>query len=285
MLRSNYLSVMQFQLKLEIKVESKRDVLVVTDEYYSQMEESIKKIKKLRPDICVFPEMSYQDCYNDVIKELSESGKLIIFGSTYVESVNKTHIYYDGKLTQVVKRYPCGSEPMIRFYEKIDVDKFINKYLDEHTFFVNGQKVYVLNCLEYYKVAYMIARNEKLAKDLFGFIVPCSNSNPKVFIEESKAIHNHNENIYSFISNRVKKNGEYGYGKSYTFGPIQYHEKDWLAYEGIMSEDHNSSIVTLDSGTPSYIYGRYAIPSKISRFGRSDFYINTPLDVEVEKII
>ena len=66
---------------------------------------------------------------------------------------------------------------------------------------------------------------------------------------------------------------------------IQYHEKEWLSEESIVSENHNSSILTLDSFTPSYVYGKYAIPNTVSRFGRSDLYINTPREIRVESLI
>lgn len=285
MLKDNYLSVLQFQLKFDIICHKDKDTLVVNKEYEDQITRSIEVIKKLKPDICVFPEMTYQTKFDDIFKELSKGGNLIVFGSTYVESVNKTQVYYNGELTSITKRYPCGSEPMVRFTKKVSVDEFIKKYLNEHEFLVKGKKVYVLNCLEYYQVAYVIARDYQLSKNLFGFIVPCSNSNPKVFMDESRAIHNHNENIYSFVCNRIKKDGTVGYGRSYVFGPIQYHEKDWLKEEGINSDDHNASILNLDSSTISYAYGKYAKAELISRFGRSDNYINTPKDVQVKKLI
>lgn len=284
MLKNNYLAVASFQLKLEIVCKKDCDIMIITDLYKKQMENCIKVLENLKPDIAVFPEMAYSKLYEDAILKLSKNS-LIVFGSTYVKSTNITKVYQNGKLYEVIKYFPSGSEPMIRFFEQIDTNTFIQKYLKEHEFFVKDQKIYVLNCLEYYKVAYFIARSKKLSKNLFGFVVPCSNSNPKVFIEESMAIHNHNENVYSFVCNRIKKDGNFGYGKSYIYGPIQYHEKDWLQEEGIQSDNHNCSILKHDSATPSYSYGYYAIPKCISRFGRSDFYVNTPLNVTVNNII
>ncbi len=285
MLSTNFISVIVFQLKFEIICSSNKDSLVLNKNYYKQIDKCIEIIRNLNPDICVFPEMSYQERYDDIFKELSKDDKIIIFGSSYDNRINKTKIFNNANLVEVVKRYPCGSEPMTRIYERITVEDFIANYLKEHEFYIKGEKIYILNCLEYYKVAYMIARNEKLSKNLFGFIVPCSNSNPNVFIDESRAIHNHNENIYSFVCNRIKGNGKEGYGRSYIFGPIQYHEKEWLSEESIVSENHNSSILTLDSFTPSYVYGKYAIPNTVSRFGRSDLYINTPREIKVESLI
>lgn len=284
MLKNNYLAITSFQLKLDIICKKDHDLLIQNELYHSQMKKSIEIIKKLQPDIAIFPEMAFSQNYEKTIKELSKD-KLIIFGSTYVGHINKTKIYQNCKLNEVTKRFSCGSEPMVRFLEKIDVNTFIKKYLKEHEFYINSQKVYVLNCLEYYQVAYFIARNYELSKNLFGFLVPCSNSNPNVFIEESKAIHNHNENIYSFVCNRIKNDGKSGYGLSYIYGPIQYHEKDWLTEEGIISDKHNCSILKQDLSTPSYSYGLYAISNIISRFGRSDYYINTPKNVTIKNIL
>lgn len=284
MLNNNYLSVIQFQLRLKIKCDNIRDYIIVDDDYLEQMRRCIEILEKLKPDIAIFPEMSYQSEYDETFKELSKDGKLVVFGSTYIGSINHTMVFSDGTLNKVVKTFPCGSEPMVRFVDKIDAKEFIDKHLSSHEFHVKGRKVYVLNCLEYYEAAYQISRTPELCDDLFGFIVPCSNSNPKVFMDESRALHNHNEFIYSFVCNRIKDDGSSRYGKSYIYGPIQYHEKDWLALEGIQSDAHNASILMLDCDTPSYSYGKYAYGKSISRFGRSDCYLNTPKEIIVKKL-
>ncbi len=285
MLNNNYLSVMVFQLKLNIKCTSNQDILVKDDAYYKQMEASLELIKKYDPDIVVYPEMSFDTKYDNFFREMSTKDKLIVFGSTYLGNYNTTMVFTNGILVGTIKSFACGSEPMVRYLPKISPEQFIKFDLSKHEFYVKGQKVYVLNCLEYYEAAYMIARDEKLSSNLFAFIAPCSNSNPKVFIEESKAVHNHNEYIYSFVANRVRADETNRYGRSYIFGPIQYHEKDWLKEEGIVSEDHNASIVTLDKDTPSFVYGKYAIGKTISRFGRSDCYTHTPTDLTVQNLI
>lgn len=284
MLKDNYLSVIQFQLRLKIKCDSIHDYLIVDEDYLEQMKRCIEAIHKLNPDIVIFPEMSYQSNYDDMFIDLSKQDKLIVFGSTYIGNVNYTMVFHDGKIKHVAKMFPCGSEPMVRFIEKISVNDFISNHLSDHEFHIKDNKVFILNCLEYYEAAYTIARSPELASDLFGFIVPCSNSNPKVFMDESKALHNHNEFIYSFVCNRVKANDSRHYGRSYIYGPIQYHEKDWLTEDGIISDDHNASILSLDTDTPSYAYGKFACGKALSRFGRSDCYINTPKNVTVKKI-
>ena len=284
MLKNNYLSVVQFQLKLKVKCDNFHDYIIVDEEYQEQMKKCLEVIANLNPDLVIFPEMSYQSEYDEIFKELSNTGKLIIFGSTYLDNINYTMFFQDGNLVPIQKMFPCGSEPMVRFIEKIDGKDFIDNYLSKHEFYVKRNKFYVLNCLEYYEVAYLIARNTSLSSYLFGFIVHCSNSNPKVFMEESRAIHNHNEYIYSFVCNRIKDDGNSGYGRSYIYGPIQYHEKDWLTEEGILSDEHNASILTLDSGSPSYAYGKFAPGKDLSRFGRSDCYVNTPKNIIVKNL-
>jgi len=284
MLKNNYLSVLQFQLRLKIKCDYYHDYIIVDDDYKKQMEICIDAMHKLKPDIVVFPEMTYQSDYDNVFEDYSKAGNLVVFGSTYIKNINHTMIFQNGQLIKIVKRFPCGSEPMVRFSDKITTSTFISDYLKEHEFFVKGNKVYVLNCLEYYESAYQISRNFDLSNELFGFIVPCSNSNPKVFMDESRALHNHNEYIYSFVCNRIKDDGSTRYGRSYIYGPIQYHEKDWLTEEGIISDEHNASILTLDINTPSYAYGKFAIGKKLSRFGRSDCYINTPKNIVVNNL-
>lgn len=284
MLKNNYLSVLMFQLNLHIECTSTHDYLVVNEDYHKQLKKCIEIINELEPDIVIFPEMACEKEYADILLELSKKDKLIVFGSTYIDHINYTVVYNNGELNLVQKRFPCGSEPMVRYIPKISPTDFVKKHLAEHEFHIKGQKVYVLNCLEYYETAYMIARDPKLSSDLFGFIVPCSNSNPKVFMDESKALHNHNEFIYSFVTNRIRGDNTNRYGRSYIYGPIQYHEKDWLKEEGIESDVHNASILNLDKDTPSFAYGRYAVGKELSRFGRSDCYLNTPLDVTVKKL-
>lgn len=276
MLQNNFLTVLQFQLKLTIKSDSVHDYLVLNDEYFSQMEKCISLIYELNPDIVIFPEMSYSLRYHKLLKDFSRKNKLVVFGSTYIKNINFTTIFHNGMFKKVQKRYACGSEPMVRFTAKIDINTFLEKDLAEHEVYVNGKKLYILNCLEYYEAAYIIERNPTLCENLFGFIVPCSNNNPDVFLTESCAIHNHNEYIYSFVCNRVKEDGTLGYGKSYIFGPIQEHEKFWLKTEGVPMSNHNSSIITMDSSTIGYVYGSFASENTLSRFGRSDYYVNTP---------
>lgn len=284
MLKNNYLSVLQFQLKLNVKSDYSHDYLIVDEGYLKQMDSCLNTINELHPDIIIFPETAYYSKYDEFFLNLSKEDILIVFGSTYIGHINHTIVFHNGELFKIQKRFACGSEPMVRYTEKISVEEFTEKHLEEHTFYVKGNKIYILNCLEYYEAAYAIARTPCLSSDLFGFIVPCYNSNPSVFMDESKAIHNHNEFIYSFVTNRVKGKEFKGYGRSYVYGPIQYHEKDWLAQEGVISDKHNASILELDKDTPSFAYGKYACGKALSRFGRSDCYINTPKNIIVKNL-
>ena len=124
--------------------------------------------------------------------------------------------------------------------------------------------------------AYTISRK---FDDIFAIICICSNSNQKVFIEESKALHNHSENIYSFVINCISnyQKEEYAKGNTYIYGPIQYHEQDWLRKEGYDIDNHSCSILKL-SNNPEYFYGEFT--NNFSRFGRSDYYLNNPKNIE-----
>ena len=150
MLKNNYLSVMLFQLKLNIKCDSTHDYLEINDEYVEQIEKSIQDICEFKPDIAIFPEMSYHSEYDEIFKQLSHDNKLIVFGSTYIGNINYTMVFHNGNLTPVQKLFPCGSEPMVRFISKIDTQDFLKKHIASHEFWVKNKKVYVLNCLEYY---------------------------------------------------------------------------------------------------------------------------------------
>ena len=78
------------------------------------------------------------------------------------------------------------------------------------------------------------------------------------------------------ISNYQKE--EYAKGNTYIFGPIQYHEQDWLKKEGYDIENHSCSILKL-SNKPEYFYGEFT--NNFSRFGRSDYYLNNPKNIEI----
>ena len=146
---------------------------------------------------------------------------------------------------------------------------------------IKNKKILILNCMEYYAHAYTISRKYE---DIFAIICICSNSNQKVFIEESKALHNHSENIYSFVINCISnyQKEEYAKGNTYIYGPIQYHEQDWLKKEGFELENHSCSILKL-SNKPEYFYGEFT--NNFSRFGRSDNYQNNPKNIEIGNLM
>jgi predicted amidohydrolase len=273
-----------FQLRLDLGCDSRKEFLITTADYINQMRNSIGLINKLKPDVVVFPEMSYSSDFEEAMREISKSA-LVVYGSEYISDNNTTIIFQGERKSEVIKRYPSGAEPMARKYRGLSVTDFISNYLNEHTFTVKGQKIVILNCLEYYHVAYFIARDPKL-QDVFGFVVPCSNSNTTVFLQETMALHNHNENIYSFVCNTNSVyNGEgYGDGNSYIFGPVHMHEKQWLKQDNIPCFEHMCSIARLNEPS-SCLYGEFALPEQISRFGRSDFYHTTPQNVTIFKLL
>ncbi|MCM1052547.1 MAG: hypothetical protein NC483_01030 [Ruminococcus sp.] len=272
----DYLKVLGLQLKVELDCDSKDEFLIRTPELNEQME-SVKEIISLKnPDVIILPEMCYLDSMSSYYGDLSKD-KLVIAGSIYDSGVNKTIVYNGNKRYEIPKCNASGAEPMVRFIDKCSPQDFLKYKLDEHTFMLGDKKLIVLNCMEYYQNAYYIARE---APGLFGIVCICSNNNPKVFLEESRVIHNHVEDIYTFMINSVSnyQGKPYGKGESYIYGPIQGHEKEWLLKEGVMMDDHACSILKLGESS-EYFYGEFR--QGFSRFGRSDEYLNNPRGVEV----
>lgn len=140
--------------------------------------------------------------------------------------------------------------------------------------------------MEYYHIAYYMARDEELRDNLFGIFTICSNSNTHVFEEETVCIHNHNENLYTFTLNCVStyKGEAYGDGKSYIYGPVSIHEKEWLIKEGIESKKNVCHVLSLSNQKAQYTYGKFVFPENLSRFGRSDYYLNNPRDIVVKNL-
>ena len=281
----NYLSVCMFQLKVDLDCNSQDEFLIVTEDVSRQIKEAFSIIEELNPDISLFPEMAYVKKYDDTYKSLSK-GRLIVAGSYYKNGINMTVVYQDGKRHEIPKMYASGAEPMARKISFMPIKEFLEDNLESHLFMVKGKKVYILNCMEYYHAAYYIARSEKLVDNLFGIFAICSNSNTKVFEQETVCIHNHNEGIYSFVLNCVGTymQKDYADGKSYVYGPISVHEKEWLKKDGINTKSNVCHIFSLKEDSAMYAYGEYIFSENLSRFGRSDKYQNNPRNIRIEKL-
>ena len=284
--KDKFISVAMFQLRLDLESNGKEEYLISNANYEKQMHTAIGIIHDKKPDIVVFPEASYSDTFEKDMWEISKHS-LVIFGSIYVDGVNNTIIFQNGEKHSIPKRYPSPMEPMIRVCKPLEEVKFIQKYLKEHIFLVKGEKIIILNCMEYYKTAYYIARDSSINDNIFAFVSPCNNSNTEIFTQESMALHNHNEVIYSFVCNTVSiYNGKsYGDGTSYIFGPIQKHEKRWIASDGIESFKHVSSIAKLDNTSAYCIYGDFIRPTYMCWFGRSDSYASSPQNLRITNLI
>ena len=282
---NDYLSVCMFQLKLQLDCNSKDEYLIVTDEVLKQMEEAFQVIEQYKPDIAMFPEMAYLENYDEVYKKLSKS-RIIVAGSFYKDGINKTVIFNDGFKYEVEKGYASGAEPMARKITFVAAKDFIETKLKYHEFWIKGKKIYIFNCMEYYHLAYYVSRDEKLKENLFGIFTICSNSNTRVFEEETVCIHNHNENLYTFVLNCVStyQGKSYGDGSSYIYGPVSVHEKEWLRMEGIESKKNVCHILSLDDEKAQFVYGKFVFPNYLSRFGRSDNYLNNPRDIIIQDI-
>lgn len=277
---NHYLKVLGFQLNLTLACNQHQEYLIKTEEYKHQLDISFHIIKELDADLIIYPEMSYDDNYEKIYQKLSK-GKLIVAGSIYRDKINTTIVFQDGMKKEIPKQFASGAEPMVRVTEQKKMTDFTEEELEDHTFSVQNKKVMILNCMEYYHLAYYLART---IPDLFAIVCPCSNNNQTVFKEESRALHNHNENMYSFIVNCISTyNGKsYGMGNSYIYGPIHSHEKEWLQEEGIVLDNHTCSILNLDS-SPSYFYGEFT--NNLVPYGRSDNYSTNPKNIKVKKLI
>lgn len=282
---NNYLSVCMFQLKLQLDCDSKDEFLIETSDVLKQLEECFRILEEYQPDIAMFPEMAYLERFEEIYQKQSK-GKIIVAGSHYKDGINTTVIFEDGTKHEIPKCYASGAEPMARKITFFSPEEFIKTHLTDHEFWIKGKKIYILNCMEYYHTAYYIARNPELKDKLFGIFVICSNSNTRVFEEETLCIHNHNEGLYTFVLNCVStyQNADYGDGKSYIYGPISIHEKDWLRMEGIESKKSVCHILSLTTSNAEFVYGKFMFHEYLSRFGRSDSYLNNPRDVIVQEL-
>lgn len=277
---NNYLSVCMFQLDMQLDCNSKYEYLIETTEVFKQIEKAFSIIEQYQPDIALFPEMAYVSRYEEMYQKLSIS-RIIVAGSYYKEGINTTVIFLDGVKHEIPKCYASGAEPMARKITFLSPEEFLKKQIKQHEFWIKGRKIYILNCMEYYHTAYYIARNEELRDKLFGIFTICSNSNTRVFEEETVAIHNHNENLYTFTLNCVGtyQKKSYGDGKSYIYGPVSQHEKEWLREEGVESKKNVCHVLSLSGEKSQFMYGKFVAPENLSKFGRSDNYLNNPRNI------
>lgn len=282
---NNYLSVCLFQLKVDLDCDSKKEFLIESEENFKQIESAFGIIEKYNPDVAMFPEMTYVEKFDKKYQELSKES-IIVAGSYYKDGINTTVVFSNGKKHEIPKAYASGAEPMARVVSYIDLEEFLKDEIKKHEFWIKGKKIYILNCMEYYHTAYFIARNESFKKDLFGIFAICSNSNTRVFEEETTVIHNHNEDLYTFTLNCISdyKGEKYGDGKSYIYGPISIHEKEWLVNEGIESKKNVCHVLSLSKEEAQFVYGKYVFPEYLSRYGRSDKYLNNPRDITVKNL-
>lgn len=282
---NNYLSVCMFQLKVQLDSNSQNEYLIETDEVLNQIQSAFQIIEKYKPDISMFPEMTYLERYDETYLKLSTHG-IIVAGSYYKDGINTTVIFTAGKKYEIPKYYASGAEPMARKVSFITPEEFLKNKIQSHEFWIKEKKLYFLNCMEYYHSAYYIARNPSLKDNLFGIFTICSNSNTRVFEEETICTHNHNENLYTFTLNCVGtyKSENYGDGKSYIYGPVSQHEKEWLRQEGFESKKNVCHILSLSNKKAQFVYGKFVFPEHLSRFGRSDMYLNNPRDITVKDL-
>lgn len=283
---NNYLSVLMFQLNMTLDCNSCDEYLIETDSIDEQLQNAFKMMQSKQPDIALFPEMAYVSKFEETYKDFSKHNKIIVAGSYYKDGINMTVVFQDGEKYEIPKGYASGAEPMTRKISYREPEEFFEADLHKHEFTIKGKKIYIFNCMEYYHLAYYVARNSKYRENLFGIFGICSNSNTHVFEEETIVTHNHNESIYTFMLNCVStyKGAYYGDGQSYIYGPISIHEKEWLEKEGVNTKRNPTHILSLSKTVAQCVYGEFIFPESLSRFGRSDSYINNPRNIMVSNL-
>lgn len=283
---NNYLSVLMCQLNLILDCNSTDEYLIETDSIDEQMQKAFELMQSKQPDITMFPEIAYIPKYEETYASLSKGSKIVVAGSYYKNGINRTVIFQDGQKKEIPKGYASGAEPMARRVSFMSAEEFMKEEIKKHEFWIKGKKLYILNCMEYYHMAYYIARNAELNHNLFGIIAVCSNSNTRVFEEETVCIHNHNESVYTFYLNCVStyKGESYGDGQSYIYGPVSGHEKEWLIKDGINSKRNVCHLLSLSDNKEQYIYGEYLPYERLSRYGRSDKYSSNPKNIILKNL-
>lgn len=281
---NNCLSVLMCQLDMTLDCNAIDEYLVETEDLKKQVHDAFEIMQSKKPDITMFPEMAYFQEFDGKYKQFSRENKIVIAGSCYRNGINMTIIFQDEKKYEISKGYASGAEPMARKIPYVEPEEFLSNELKNHEFWIKDKKIYIFNCMEYYHLAYYVARNGKLKDNLFGIFTVCSNSNTHVFEEETVAIHNHNESIYTFMLNCVSKYKaiNYGDGQSYIYGPVSIHEKEWLSKEGVLTKGNPTHILSLSKNKAQYVYGEFIYAEKLSRFGRSDNYINNPRTILIK---
>lgn len=280
---NNYLSVLMCQLNLTLDCNSTDEYLARTDSIDGQMQKAFNLMQSKQPDITMFPEIAYIQKFEETYTSFSQGDKIVVAGSYYKDGINRTVIFQNGKKQEIPKGYASGAEPMARKISYIPPREFLATELKKHEFHLKGKKVYIFNCMEYYHLAHYVAREPEYQENLFGIFTICSNSNTHVFEEETIVTHNHNESIYTFMLNCIStyKGENYGDGQSYIYGPISVHEKEWLKKDGIITKANPTHILSLSKTDTQYVYGEFICADRLSRYGRSDKYINNPRNVLV----
>ena len=279
-----YISVLMIQAVLDVECTAEYELCTGGESWRRQFDHSKSLIEAHNPDIVIYPETFYLSESAAEFEELS-NGRLIVAGSTYVDKQNETIVFQDGKIHRILKNNPSPLEIASRYMPYQTFDSLIDEGLwneGAHIFKVKGEDVLVLNCMEYYNSAYFISRSKKYNSNLFGILCPCSSSNMSLFEQETIAINNHREDVYTFLCNRISPKGKSTTkGGSYIYGMISRIEKDFIRqmYSGYKLE-HICGIVKLGSD-PTWVYGEYAIPEGVSPFGRSDRFMRTPMNLTV----
>lgn len=288
MMNDNYISVLMIQAQLNVEVTPVHELCLFDDNWHNQFKHSKELIENYHPDIILYPETFYNpDCESDFIDMSLNS--LVVAGSTYTGHQNETIVFSKGKRHNIFKNNPSPLEVASKYMEYQSFNNLVETGLwrqNQHTFQVKNKDVIVLNCMEYYNSAYFIARSNKYNQNLFGILCPCSSSNIELFEQESIALTNHKENIYTFLCNRISaREDSTTKGNSYIYGAISRTQKVLIKqqYPNETNLSHACGIAKL-SNKPSWIYGKFAITDNLSPFGRSDNFLSTPRSLMIDSL-
>lgn len=109
-------------------------------------------------------------------------------------------------------------------------------------------------------------------------VSPCSNNGLQVFLEETKAIHNHNSNIYSLIVNCVTILDEksYAIGNSYIFVVVDSYSHSLNLKKDVCLE-HPSSVLHLKNEKVAFFL---EVQDSFNPIKRSDDYKKNPVKIK-----
>ncbi len=267
---------------------------VVYDEVRPQLERCFALIEEQKPQLVVLPETCYIPQLYDTYKSLAQDC-FIVAGSAYNDDgINETHMFGpNGFYSVVPKIFPSPKETMEYNHPNTKMPDLVLKQweaevergewppyfpvIDEK----NGQRLAVLNCMDYYRMGYFVANSSVISPHIWGIVSPCSNGQQEVFFRLAGAIHDANDLIYSFVVNSHNQTRPPGstQGQSFVMGPITHNTKALLSLQTGQKDDHFAYIYKL--GEDAEVLFLDLIDGKdVCFFARSKDFKSTPTNIQ-----